>query len=415
MQNRRFNGNSNRNSSFRSFSGGRRPFNSGNSFNRGGYRGRRSGGNSRSSKIDISKLINKAVEVADEVQYIPTNNFASFDIDHKLKTNIAAKGYLVPTPIQDQAIPHVLEGRDLVGVANTGTGKTAAFLIPLINKVMNNPHEKVLIIVPTRELAMQIQDEFIGFSKGTGIFSVTCIGGTSMYKQFGSLKRKYNFIIGTPGRLKDLANRRAIDLSNCHNIVLDEVDRMLDMGFIRDIRFLLEMLPNTRQSLFFSATITREINELIQGFLKDPVSISLKTRDTASTVDQDVIRVEDRSRKVEILHDLLIKEEFAKVIIFAKTKMGVRKLSENLYSRGFKVESIHGDKTQSRRQRALDMFKQSRVNILVATDVAARGLDIADVSHVINYDLPDTYEDYVHRIGRTGRANKKGIALSFVE
>lgn len=381
----------------------------------GGYRGRSGGGNRRSGgRIDISKLINKAVEM-EETQYISQNKFNDFNIDERLKANIAAKGFVTPSPIQDQAIPHILEGRDLIGIASTGTGKTASFLIPLINKVLNDRNQKVLIIAPTRELAMQIQDEFLGFSKGMGIFSVTCIGGTSMYRQIGSLRRQCNFIIGTPGRLKDLSNRKVLDLSSCTNLVLDEVDRMLDMGFIHDIRFLMDLLPPKKQALFFSATITREIDNLIRGILVDPISISLKTRETASTVDQDVIRVTDRSKKVEVLHDLLIKEEFMKVLIFAKTKMGVRKLSMNLYERGFKVESIHGDKTQSRRQKALDMFKKSKVNILVATDVAARGIDVADISHVINFDIPETYEDYIHRIGRTGRANKKGIALTFVE
>lgn len=399
-------------------SGSFRPRFAGNSggFNRNRFRSSgRSFKRSSGSKIDVSKLINKAIEETIETEYVAKNNFLDFDVHNQIKANISNKGYKTPTPIQDQAIPHILLGKDLVGIAATGTGKTAAFLIPLINKVINNMHEKVLIIVPTRELAMQIQDEFIAFSKGTGVFSVTCIGGTSMYVQFNNLKRRYNFIIGTPGRLKDLANRRAINLNQITNIVLDEVDRMLDMGFIKDIRFLLEQIPTNRQSLFFSATVNREIEGLINSFLNDPVKVSLKVRDTASTVEQDVIRIIDRTKKVEILHDLLIKEEFTKVLIFAKTKMGVRRLSDNLYARGFKVESIHGDKTQARRQKALNMFKQDRVNILVATDVAARGLDISDISHVINYDLPDNYDDYVHRIGRTGRANKRGIALSFVE
>jgi ATP-dependent RNA helicase RhlE len=390
-------------------------FRSAGGYRGGGFRGRSGGGSRRSgSRIDPAKLVNRATGV-EEIVYVAQNKFIDFNIDEKLKQNIISKGYTTPTPIQDQSIPHILQGKDVIGIASTGTGKTAAFLLPLINKVMQDKSQKVLIIVPTRELAMQIQDEFIAFARGTGVTSVSCIGGTSMYRQIGSLRRQYNFIIGTPGRLKDLSNRRAIDLSNCNNVVLDEVDRMLDMGFIIDIKFLLAQLPAQKQSLFFSATITREIDTLIRTFLNDPVSISLKTRDTASTVDQDVVRVTDRTKKVEILHDMLIKDEFTKVLIFAKTKMGVRKLSMSLYERGFKVESIHGDKTQSRRQKALDMFKQSRVNILVATDVAARGIDVADISHVINFDMPENYEDYIHRIGRTGRANKKGVALTFVE
>lgn len=376
---------------------------------------RRSSGRSNKVHFDVSRLVNKAVETDNNSEYVAKHKFTDFKLDNILKLNVQNKKYVIPTPIQDQTIPHIIEGRDVIGIADTGTGKTAAFLLPLINKVLKDRNQRVLIMAPTRELAMQIQDEFIAFARGTGIFSVTCIGGTSMYTQLTNLKRKYNFVIGTPGRIKDLATRRALNLSNVTNVVLDEVDRMLDMGFIRDIKEILGLLPQKRHSLFFSATLNREIEGLIGCFMQDPIKISLKKRDTAATVDQDVIRISDRSKKVEVLHDLLIKEEFKKVIVFAKTKMGVRRLSETLYSRGFKVESIHGDKTQARRQKALDMFRQDKIRILVATDVAARGLDIADVSHVINYDLPDNYEDYIHRIGRTGRANKKGIALSFIE
>jgi len=367
------------------------------------------------SKIDISRFVSKAVKVKTEKEYIPQNKFSDFNVNSWIKHNIDRRGYAGPMPIQDQAIPYILQGKDLVGIANTGTGKTAAMLIPLINKVFENRSEKVIIITPTRELAFQIEDEFREFAKGLGIWSVVCVGGMNISRQIINLRRKPNFVIGTPGRLADLIKRKILDLSVFRNVVLDEVDRMFDLGFYEEIKKLLSYLPKERQSLFFSATISDSIKNLIQDFLRDPITVSVKTGETAHNVDQDIIRAEGYHQKIEVLHELLVKEEFKKVLIFGKTKIGVEKLSRTLYERGFKSESIHGDKNQHKRQKALDLFKMDRIDILVATDIAARGLDIPDVSHVINFDLPNTYEDYVHRIGRTGRANKKGQALTFVE
>ncbi len=386
----------------------------------GGYRG--GGGGRRfgrripgsASGGDHTKYIKKAIEKAEEV-YTPKHEFNDFKIQADLKKNIAAKGYKIPTPIQDQSIPHLIEGKDVIGIANTGTGKTAAFLIPLINKIMQDPKQKVLIIVPTRELAQQIHEEFMGFSRGLRMFSVQCIGGASINNQIYGLQRQHNFVIGTPGRLKDLIDRRYLDLSKFHNIVLDEADRMVDMGFIDDIRFILAKLPSDRQSFFFSATMSREIDGLIRTFLKDPITVSVKTQPTSDNVEQDIVKVEPHEDKIEKLHDILIQEEVKKVLIFVRTKIGADRLDNELYDRGFKVEAIHGDKTQYKRQQALFKFKSNKVNILVATDVAARGLDIPNVSHVINYDEPENFDDYVHRIGRTGRANSKGKALTFVK
>lgn len=236
-----------------------------------------------------------------------------------------------------------------------------------------------------------------------------------MGRQISQLRNQYNFIIGTPGRLKDHIEHGFIRLADFRTIVLDEADRMLDMGFINDMRFVMAGMPKERQTLFFSATLSRDIDNLIYEFLRQPVRISVKTRDTAKNVEQDVVRMDGKD-KLEVLHDLLSKKtEFSKVLIFGRTKHGVERLSRNLAQRGFKSESIHGNKTQASRQKALNLFKNSHVQVLVATDVAARGLDIADVSHVINYDLPATYDDYVHRIGRTGRADKRGKALTFLE
>ncbi|MSR71656.1 MAG: DEAD/DEAH box helicase [Candidatus Taylorbacteria bacterium] len=368
----------------------------------------------KSQRIDVARFINKAVITEEVENFKPEHTFLDFNIDARLKQNIATKGYLLPTPIQDRSIPHILRGSDIVGIANTGTGKTAAFLIPLINKVLGNPKENILIMVPTRELAIQIEKELQDFTARLGIFSVCCVGGAPIGPQIKALRYHSNFIIGTPGRLKDLMERKVLNLSWFNTVVLDEADRMLDMGFIADMRFMLALMPKTRHTLFFSATLSPEIAKLIKEFLKEPVTISVKTQDTSKNVDQDVIRVQGKN-KIDILSQLLTKSEFNKVLIFGRTKHGVEKLSKILEQKGFKADSIHGDKNHSRRQRALALFKDNHVQILVATDVAARGLDIADVSHVINYDIPATYDDYVHRIGRTGRGNKKGKALTFIE
>lgn len=235
-----------------------------------------------------------------------------------------------------------------------------------------------------------------------------------MYRQQQDLKQPFSFLIGTPGRIKDVENRNLINLNIYESVVLDEVDRMLDMGFINDIRFLLSKLPQKRQSLFFSATLSDSIADLVQTFSDNPVTVSVKIKETAQTVDQDVIRLKSDESKITVLEELLQKPEVEKVIIFGRTKRGVHRLAQQLQQKGFQAESIHGNKNQSQRERALNKFKQNEINILVATDVAARGIDVADVTHVINYDLPQTYDDYVHRIGRTGRAGNTGKALTFL-
>lgn len=380
---------------------------------RGGSRG---GGRGRYpvKSFDVSRFINKAVITEEAEHFVPEHAFGDFFVQDFLKRNIAAKGYITPTPIQDRAIPHILRGADLVGVANTGTGKTGAFLIPLINKGLVSRDERVLIVVPTRELAVQIEQEFASLSTGLRLRAVPCVGGMPIGRQKMRLRENPSFVIGTPGRLKDLLESHALNLSQFATVVLDEADRMLDMGFIKDMRFILSHCARKRQTLFFSATLSQEIEKLIQEFLSDPVRISVKTGDAAKSVEQDVLRIPAGKMKTDILHDLLILPEFNKVLIFGRTKHGVEQLSKDLKARGFKAEAIHGNKTQVRRQKALDLFKENHAQVLVATDVAARGLDIANVSHVINYDLPATREDYIHRIGRTGRAGKSGKALTFV-
>ncbi len=393
----------------------RGPGTPGRSFSRphGGFRGGRGGGGMRGERIDPARFINKAV-ITEEVEHFkPEHSFGDFKIDEALKKAIATKGFTAPTPIQERAIPHILQGVDVVGIANTGTGKTGAFLIPLINKVRANRSEQVMVIVPTRELAIQIDDELRGLTRDMKIFSVCCVGGVPLGKQVRELHYEYNFIIGTPGRLKDLIDRKMIKLAEFKTVVLDEADRMLDMGFVNDMRFVMAGMPKDRHTLFFSATLSSDIEKLIGEFLREPVRISVKTRDTSKNVDQDVVRVGMRN-KIDILHELLTQKEFSKVLIFGRTKHGVEKLSKLLAEKGFKAESIHGNKNHSKRQRALGLFKQNHIQVLVATDVAARGLDIPDVSHVINFDIPATHDDYVHRIGRTGRGNKKGKALTFI-
>jgi ATP-dependent RNA helicase RhlE len=366
------------------------------------------------ASIDPNRFINKAVITEEVETFVPEHTFADFALHELLKKNVAAKGYIDPTPIQDKSIPHVMRGEDIVGIANTGTGKTAAFLLPLLDKVLRDPNQKVIIIVPTRELAFQIDEELRTFAKGSGLFSVVCIGGAGIGKQISELRHRHNFVIGTPGRLKDLIETRHLDLSKFQSVVLDEADRMLDMGFINDMKFMMAKMPAVRHTLFFSATLSREIEMLINDFLKNPARISVKTRDTSKNIDQDVIRIHQKS-KFDVLSELLRTEGFDRVLVFSRTKHGTEKLAVALTQAGIPAESIHGNKQQSARQRALNDFKVGKVRVLVATDVAARGLDIADVSHVINFDLPATYEDYVHRIGRTGRASKKGKALTFIE
>lgn len=365
-------------------------------------------------KYDPSLFMKTVEEQSAAPVYTPTHMFADFSIDDRIKKNIATRGYKAPTPIQDQAIPLLLQGKDLIGTANTGTGKTAAFLIPLLHNVLTYKTGRVLIIAPTRELADQIRNELAIFKEGTSVSSTLCIGGANINNQISALRRNPLFVIGTPGRLIDLEQQRELDFKSFTSIVLDEVDTMLDMGFLRDMSYIIDRLPKERHSLFFSATIPAAVKDIMNRFLRNPVLVSVKTRQTAENVNQDIVKVGSES-KIEILHTLLIKPEFKKVIIFVRTKRMADKLSRELRDRGFVLATIHGDKSQMQRKKALDSFKNNQVHLLLATDVVARGIDIDDVSHVINYDLPQSYEDYIHRIGRTGRADKVGQALTFVD
>lgn len=401
-------------------SGPRRSFGGGSS-SRGGYGNSsgRFGGGGRGRKkpqgefIDVSRFINRAVAVVEEV-YSPVHTFNDFKIDERLKAKITERGYSIPSPIQDQTIPHALDGRDIIGLANTGTGKTAAFLIPTIHKILADKKHKAIIITPTRELAIQIQREAISLMKGLGLWTVNCVGGAPIRYQIEDLAKRHNIVIGTPGRLKDLLDRQKLDIADVNTVILDEADRMLDMGFIDDVRYFLQHIEGERQMLLFSATMAPAIERIVNDFLHNSVKISVKSRDTSKNVDQDVVRVPDKSKKLDILAGLLADTAFSKVLVFVETKRAVDQLDHDLKMRGFKSDSIHGDKRHRERQMALKGFTDGKTQILVATDVAARGLDISGVSHVINYETPQSYDTYVHRIGRTGRGGNKGIALTFV-
>lgn len=378
-------------------------------FNRGG--GGRGMRTIKSFNPERLMMTQKPAEEIPEINI--THTFKDFQFHESLFKSIENKGYSKPTPIQDQAIPHILNGSDLIGIANTGTGKTAAFLLPLINKVLANRTERIMIVAPTRELAFQIKEELITFTRNLGIFSVLCIGGVDIYRQQRDLSRFCNFVIGTPGRLCDLVDNGYLKLSEFKTVVLDEADHMLDIGFIQDVKYLVGKLNPDRQSLFFSATIDNKVKEVLSIFVKNPITISVRTRETGTNIKQEIIKIFNPKDKINILHDLLIKNDFEKVLIFGRTKHGVQHLSDELVRRGFKADAIHGNKKQNQRLRTLDKFKKNQINILLATDVAARGLDIPNVSHVINYELPESEESYIHRIGRTGRADKKGIAITF--
>ncbi len=386
-------------------------------FNNTRFNSNNRGGVQRKSQLEganIEMFIKKATPILDQETSSDTS-FEDFDIIQNLKVNIKTHGYSKPTPIQSQAIKPILEGRDVIGLASTGTGKTAAFLIPLINKLFKERNQRALIIVPTRELAVQISEEFRYFAYGMQIYSALLIGGANMYRQISDLKRSAQIVIATPGRLKDLIERRAIYLQDFSNIVLDEVDLMVDIGFIADVKYFISQMPKVRQSLFFSATIPPKVQGVLQSFVTNPVTVSVKKQETSENVNQDVVKIGNSSQKLDKLHDLLITEGFDKVLVFLRTKHSIDRLHRELESRGFnKIGAIHGNKSQGQRQRILQSFKRDEIKVLLATDVASRGLDIDNVTHVINYDLPQTYDDYVHRIGRTGRAGKTGIALTFV-
>lgn len=374
--------------------------------------------NQKKQTINPARFINREVTTQEVEQKHPiTHAFADFNLNPAVYKNLIMAGFTAPSPIQDQAIPLALEGRDVIGLANTGTGKTAAFLLPIINKLaVTRAVSSVLIMAPTRELAQQTDAEFRKFSTGMKLYSALCVGGVNIGGQIRQLARGPHLIIGTPGRLKDLLNRGLLHTEAMDTLVLDEADRMLDMGFIHDIRTIISQLPSdNRQTLCFSATMSDGVKSITQEFMHNPQVVSVKVSETNDHIYQDVIHFDDDTHKKEQLIDLLKQDEFEKVIVFGETKYGVQRLSDLLEKQGIASGAIHGNKSQGQRTRALKSFTNNETNVLVATDVAARGLDIPNVSHVINFDIPQSYDDYVHRIGRTGRGGKQGKALTFVK
>lgn len=402
-------------SSFKKFSNGKSSKTSGKSH--GVFRGGRRGSNRNKRKIptfDPSQFINtNPIDVIEEV-FIPKNSFDTLDIDRRIAQRLTELKIISPTPIQDQTIPEILKGRDIVGLAETGTGKTAAFLIPLIQKTLLDNNHLTLILAPTRELAIQINEEMRSLTKGLRIFSTICVGGVNIGPQISSLRYTNHFIIGTPGRVIDLINRKSILPHEMNVVVLDEADRMLDMGFINDMKAILSATPKHRQTLFFSATMSEVTNRLVHDFLNNPVEVSVKKKDIANSIEQDVVYYKDGS-KFDTLINLIKGSTFRRVIIFGAMKHSVERLSKDLIKSGVKTVSIHGNKNHGRRQRALQTFKDGDARVMVATDVAARGIHVDNVTHVINYDLPQTFNDYVHRIGRTGRVLQRGKALTFIK
>ncbi len=368
------------------------------------------------STLDPNKLIKKAAYVAPEV-YVAGRTFKEMPLHPNLRANIARKGFIEPTRIQDETLEYLIAERDLLGIANTGTGKTGAFLIPVIERLLQ-PRQvfQTLVVVPTRELALQVEEEFKSLTHGLGLNSACFIGGTSVNRDLDQLRRKNHLIIGTPGRMLDLAGRGALKLQNISVLILDEFDRMLDMGFVNDIKKLVRAMTARKQTMLFSATIDPTQQSLINDLLNDPIEIKVSTgKTTGDQIDQDIIRVPVGEDKFNLLLNLINNREFSKVLVFAETKRMVDKVSKKLNQSGIRADLIHGNKSQNYRNNALDKFKKGQVQVLVATDVAARGIDVTDVSHVINYQLPLNFESYIHRIGRTGRAGKTGKAITLID
>ena len=369
------------------------------------------------STINPNRLI-QAAELQGVRKYTPSISFAEMNLHAHLKSNIDAMGFVNPTEIQEKTYKQLIQKQDMIGIANTGTGKTGAFLIPIIHNLLdqNKSRFKTLIIVPTRELALQVQDEFNKLSKGLKLRSSCHIGGTNINTDLKRLKQHNDFIIGTPGRLLDLINRGSIKPAQIQKLILDEFDRMLDMGFINDIRKIVRGMKQRDHTLLFSATMDPKQKSLIQEIVPNAITVAVSKGDTSSkNVAQDIIRVPEGANKFDLLKVLLSGESFDKVILFAETKRLADRLSKKLNKSGIDADQIHGNKSQNYRLKALNKFKKGSIRVLVATDVAARGVDIDSVSHVINYQLPTDYDTYIHRIGRTGRAGNVGMAYTFVD
>lgn len=378
---------------------------------------RRTNRPAKKSQLNPELLIQKAV-VSTVKSITVDKRFEDMSLQAQLKANILKMGFVSPTEIQDKTFDKLMDGGNLIGIANTGTGKTGAFLIPVLENMLRGEKEKYtsLIVVPTRELAIQVYDEFKKLSAKMNLTAACYIGGTNVEKDVRSLKNRFDLIIGTPGRLLDLNQRGSLKLNHFKILVLDEFDKMLDMGFIHDIRKLVGGMKQRKQTLLFSATKDRKQQVVIDEIVTNPFLVEIHSGDSSSeNVDQDVIKVESGQDKFKLLLDVLSNPEFSKVILFTETKHLANRLAKKLNNAGVKADQIHGNKSQNYRVNALKKFKNGSIRVLVATDVAARGIDIDNVSLVINYQIPNDYDTYIHRVGRTGRAGNTGTAYTFVD
>jgi ATP-dependent RNA helicase RhlE len=341
-------------------------------------------------------------------------NFEQFSLDPRLNAGIQAVGYETPTPIQRQAIPHVLNGRDVLGLAQTGTGKTAAFMLPILQHLTRGPLRRVraLIVAPTRELAEQIHQTAVDLGQKTKIRSVAIYGGVGKQPQVNALRHGAEIVVACPGRLLDLAGEGSIDLSRVEILVLDEADRMFDMGFLPDVRRIIKLLPAQRQTLLFSATMPDDIRELADNILKNPATVQIGMIAPAKTVSHALYPISHQLKK-PLLLKLLEQKAMGRILVFTRTKHRARNLARDLQNKGYRTSALQGNMSQNKRQKALDGFRDGNYDILVATDIAARGIDVTEISHVINFDMPDTVDAYTHRIGRTGRAEETGEAFTF--
>lgn len=372
-------------------------------------------GQSKTKSLDPKLFVKKAV-ATEVIKHTPTQLIEDLQVNPKIVSNLLKKGFKTPTEIQEKTLDAILEGRNLMGLAQTGTGKTAAFLVPIIHNLINQrPNFQVLIVSPTRELALQIDGEFKSISKDLNLSCISLIGGTSVSRDINNLRRPSHLIIGTPGRISDMIRQKALNLKNFSILVLDEFDRLLDMGFSNDIQFFVDGMINRKQTILFSATEEKGQKALINNLLHNPVEVRVSTGNVSpDSIEQDIVVVKNGEKKMDVLVNMVRDKSFEKVLVFAETKRWVSRICKDLRMAGIKADEIHGNKSQNYRINALNSFKNKKIQVLVATDVAARGLDISNVSHVINYQQPKNIDSYIHRIGRTGRAGESGKAFTFI-
>ncbi|WP_026967540.1 DEAD/DEAH box helicase [Algoriphagus terrigena] len=382
---------------------------------RGGNADRRQVKKKKESTLD-PKLFVKKAKPSGQAGFRTEKTFVDLNLNERLLANILAKGYQTLTTIQEQSILPLLDGRDMMAISKTGSGKTAAFLIPIIEHALKDPRNyTALVVTPTRELALQIEEEFKTLTTGLHLYSASFIGGTNINSDYKQLERKLQVVVGTPGRLLDLSDRKLLKLNQVNTLVLDEFDRMLDMGFVNDVKKLVNLIGKRDQTLLFSATLEPGQKQLISTLLHNPIEVIVENAGgTNENIEQQTVKVPEGAEKVDMLISMLKSPDMEKVILFTETKRLADRLAKKLAQAGITAGQIHGDKSQNFRVRMIDEFKNGTIRVLVATDVAARGIDVADVSHVINYQLPMTMDAYIHRIGRTGRAGKIGHAITFV-